>query len=87
MDLITKNDNFLDIKRSLVISNFYAFLVIISYVFMTVFAPNYPNLLVVYRPYFLIGNSLGGYILSYLWAFMDAFTVCTAILGITALLN
>jgi hypothetical protein len=87
MDLTTKTDNFLDLKKSLFISNFYAFLVVFSYLFLTFFANNYSNLLVVFRPYFLLGNSMGGYILSYLWAFMDAFTICTAILGITAILN
>jgi len=87
MDLITKNDSFLDLKKSLFIANFYAFLIVFSYLFLTFFANNYSNLLAVYRPYFLLGNSMGGYILSYLWAFMDAFTICIAILGITALLN
>jgi len=87
MDLTTKNDSFLDLKKSLFISNFYALLVLISYILLTVFAKDYSDILVVYRPYFLIGNSLGGYILSYIWAFMDALTVCIIILGITSLLN
>jgi uncharacterized RDD family membrane protein YckC len=87
MHLITKNDSFLDLKKSLFIANFYAFLIVFSYLFLTFFANNYSNMLAVYRPYFLLGNSMGGYILSYFWAFMDAFTICMAILGITTLLN
>ncbi len=87
MDLTAKNDIFLDLRKSLFISNFYALLVLISYLFLSVFAKDYSNVLVVYRPYFLLGNSLGGYILSYIWAFMDALTVCIIIIGITSLLN
>ena len=87
MENITKNDNFFDSRNSALISNFYGIFVIIFSLFAKHYSLNQSQNWVILRPYFLIDYSVGGIIMTYFWAVLDCFTICTVIMLISEGVN
>lgn len=80
MENITKKLDFIDIKTSVAISSYYGLFIVLAYFLSQSYLPNIKNGSDIFKLYFYLDNSLGGYVISFFWAFLDALTLMSFII-------
>lgn len=82
MNESTQQEIFLDLNKSVIISNYYAIFLLVTHLITNIYYKESIQKLGIFKPYFLTEISAGNYITIYIWALLDAFTVCTFIIFI-----
>lgn len=74
MNISEKNEPFLTLNSIVIYSGIFSFFFILMFAIMSSVKPNISELFI-YKPYFLLDRSFGGYVISYFWIFLDLFTI------------
>lgn len=80
MDKITQKLDFVGIRTSFAISIYYGLFIILTYFLGKNYFPEISKNSSIFNLYIHLDNSLGGYIISFFWAFLDALTLMAVVM-------